>query len=100
MHRGFTLLPALLLLVLQSSQEVLKTHFGAAEKHRSAGNPAAAELEYKAILAEGYLRLGKIYSAQKEFKKALGVLESATIYGADSPESLIDLAIRVKSSSV
>src|SRR6185503_17915085 len=69
------------------------THYGAAEKYRSAGNPAAAELEYKAILAEGYLRLGKIYTARKEFRIAVGVLESATAYAPDSQESSIELAI-------
>ncbi|HYO90602.1 MAG TPA: tetratricopeptide repeat protein, partial [Pyrinomonadaceae bacterium] len=94
MYLGSTLLPVLsLLLALQSPQETLRKHYEAAEAHRRAGNLAAAETEYGAILAEGYGRLGRIFSAQKKYQDAVGVLEAAAQHGADSPEMLVDLAI-------
>jgi len=85
--------PLLALLVIAPPQDTIKTHYDAAEAQRRAGNLAAAETEYTAILAEGYSRLGKIYSAEKDYKKAFEVLESAVSYRPDSEEILIDLAI-------
>jgi tetratricopeptide (TPR) repeat protein len=94
MYLGSTLLPLLsLLLAFQSPQETLRKHYEAAEAHRRAGNLVAAETEYKAILAEGYSKLGRIYSAQKKYQNAGAALEAASLYGADSPEVLVDLAI-------
>jgi tetratricopeptide (TPR) repeat protein len=89
-----TLFPLLLLVsVFQSPQDSLRQHSEAAEAQRRAGNLAAAESEYTAVLAEGYGKLGKVYSAEKKYQQAITVLESATLYRPDSQEALIDLAI-------
>ena len=94
MHLGSTFLPfLLLLLVFQSPQDALRQHYEAAEAQRLAGNLAAAEAEYAAILAEGYGRLGKIYSAQGAYKKAIPALEANVFYRPDSEQALIELAI-------
>ena len=61
-------------------QDTIKQHYEAAEAHKRAGNLAAAEAEFAAILAEGYGRLGEIYMAQKAYEKAV----TATI-GRPSP---------------
>src|SRR2546429_1362401 len=89
-----TFLPLLLLLFLfQSSQDTIRQHYEAAEAHRRAGNFPAAEVEYVAILAEGYSKLGKIYSAEKEYKLAAQTLEMAARYAPQSEGVLVDLAI-------
>ncbi|HEX8492526.1 MAG TPA: tetratricopeptide repeat protein [Pyrinomonadaceae bacterium] len=94
MYLGSTLLPLLsLLLAFQSPQDTLRKHYEAAEAHRRAGNLAAAETEYKAILAEGYSKLGRIFSAQKKYQESAAALEAAALSGADSPEMLVDLSI-------
>ncbi len=81
------------LLVFQSPEDPIRKHYEAAEAARSAGNLEAAESEYTAILAEGYQRLGKVYSAQSDHLRAINVLESAQRYRPDSPDLLTDLAI-------
>jgi tetratricopeptide (TPR) repeat protein len=86
-------LPLIALLLVGPPQDTIKTHYDAAEAQRRAGNLAEAEAEYTAILAEGYGRLGKIYSVEKDYKKAFEVLESAASYRPDSEEVLTDLAI-------
>ncbi len=58
-----------------------------------AGNPAAAETEYTAILAEAYSKLGRVYLAQKEYKNAITALEAAAAYIKDDDGILVDLAI-------
>src|SRR5260370_28774145 len=78
---------------LQSPQDSIRKHYDAAETQRRAGNLAAAEAEYIAILAEGYGNLGRINSAEKEYTKAIAVLEAAALYATDSQTVLIDLAI-------
>lgn len=83
----------LLLLLFQSPQDSIRQHYQAAEAHRLAGDLAAAESEFTAILAEAYGRLGKIYSAQKQYTEAIKVLESAAVSGTDSQVVLLDLAI-------
>jgi tetratricopeptide (TPR) repeat protein len=94
MYLRSTFLPLLLLLVVfQSPQDSLRQHYEAAEAHRRAGNLSAAETEFKAILAEGYGKLGKIYSAQKAYREAATALEYAALYRPDNQEVLIDLAI-------
>jgi len=82
-----------LLVVFQSPQDSIRQHYQTAEAHRLAGNLGAAEAEFEAILAEAYGRLGKIYSARKQYKDAITVLDSASIHQPDSQEVLIDLAI-------
>ena len=85
----------LLLLVLgcQSPRDTIREHYEAAEAQRRAGNLASAENEYTAILAEGYAKLGKVYSAQKEYKSAITALEVAAKYKPDAQDVLLDLAI-------
>ncbi|MGH9970661.1 MAG: tetratricopeptide repeat protein, partial [Pyrinomonadaceae bacterium] len=82
-----------LLVVFQSPQDSIRRHYQTAEAHRLAGNLGAAEAEFKAILAEAYGRLGKIYSARKQYKEAIAVLDSSAIHQPDSEEVLVDLAI-------
>jgi tetratricopeptide (TPR) repeat protein len=82
-----------LLVVFQSPQDPVRQHYEAAEAQRRAGNLAAAEAEYGSILAEGYGKLGKIYSAQKQYIEAVSALKAAALYGPDSQDLLIDLAI-------
>ena len=92
------LTPSAILLILsllfyQSPQETIRQHYESAEAQRRAGNLAAAELEYTTILGEVYERLGEIYSAQKDYKRASPVLESAVGYRPTSSDTLISLAI-------
>src|SRR5947209_9326649 len=94
MYLRSTLLPLLLLtFVFQSPQGSIRQHYEAAEAQRRAGNFSAAESEYAAILAEAYGRLGKIYSAEKQYKEAVETLESAARYRPDSQDVLVDLSI-------
>ncbi|HEX3557656.1 MAG TPA: tetratricopeptide repeat protein [Pyrinomonadaceae bacterium] len=94
MYLRATFLPVLLLLfVFQSPPDSIRQHSAAADAQRRAGNPAAAEAEYTAILAEAYGRLGKIYSAETQYKEAVVALESAARYRPDSPDVLVDLSI-------
>jgi tetratricopeptide (TPR) repeat protein len=94
MNIGLKLLSLLLLpLVLQSPQERLKQHYEAAEAQARAGNLAGAEIEYTAILAEGYRTVGRIYSAQQKHKQAIAALEAAALYQPASDETLSDLAV-------
>ena len=79
--------------IFQLPQDSLRQHFEAAEAQRRAGNVAAAETEYTAILAEGYAKLGKVYSAEKKYPQAITTLETAILYRPNSAELLIDLAI-------
>ena len=89
-----TFFPLLLLLsAFQSPQDSLRQHSEAADAYRRAGNLAAAEREYTAVLAEGYAKLGKVYSAEENYQQAISALESAISYQPDSQEALIDLAI-------
>src|SRR5215471_17310200 len=83
----------IILLLASLQQDGLQQRFQAAEADRRAGKLAAAEAQYAAILSEGYSKLGKIYSAEKDYKRATAALESAVQYKADSEEALLDLAI-------
>jgi tetratricopeptide (TPR) repeat protein len=86
-----------LLFVFQSPtptpQNTIRQHYEAAEARRRAGNLPAAEAEYAAILAEGYGKLGKIYSARKQYADAVVALESAARFSPESEEVLVDLSI-------
>jgi tetratricopeptide (TPR) repeat protein len=94
MHsRVACLLLSFLLLTFQSPRDSIRQHYEAAEAYQRAGNLAAAEREYVAILSEAYHRLGTIYTAQENYKEAVAVLETAAGYRSDSPEVLVDLAI-------
>ena len=89
-----TTIPLLLfLLVWQSPQDTIRLHYETAESYRLAGNLAAAETEYKGILAQSYERLGEISLDLEEHQRAVTVLETAVEYQPNSPTLLIDLAI-------
>src|SRR5438105_4965555 len=88
-----SLLPLLFLALLQSPQDSIRRHYEAAESHRRSGDLAAAEIEYTTILAEGYAKLGKIYTAQGRYKEAASTLEAASRYRPDAQDVLLDLAI-------
>jgi tetratricopeptide (TPR) repeat protein len=90
----FSVLPFLLVLAsAQPRQDALSQHYEAAEANRRAGKIVEARAEYRATLAEGYNRLGKINSALKEYKEAVQAFQSAGAYGTDSAQALVDLAI-------
>src|SRR3989442_8178774 len=92
-HLRLAVVPLLfLLLPFQSPPDLIRQHYDAAEAHRRAGNLTAAEAEYSAILSESYARLGKIYLAQKDYRKAITALEAARSK-RKSESALIDLAI-------
>jgi tetratricopeptide (TPR) repeat protein len=94
MNIGARFLSLLLLpLVFQSPQDRLKQHYDAAEAQARAGNFAAAETEYTAILAEGYRALGRIYSTQQKHKQAIAALETAALYQPAAADTLSDLAL-------
>jgi tetratricopeptide (TPR) repeat protein len=94
MRLSSTVLPLFLALLLwQSPQDSIRRHYEAAEALRLAGNSAAAETEYTAILTEGYERLGEVYLVQERHQEAIEILESALAYRANSPALLINLAI-------
>src|SRR5438445_5342436 len=83
----------LFLFVCQSPQDTIRQHYEAAEAKRVAGNLAGAETEYKAILQEAYQRLGEVFLAEEDYKRAVTALEPAAEYGSTSPTALLDLAI-------
>lgn len=83
----------LVILPFQSPRDTIRQHYEAAEAQRRAGNIAAAETEYTAILAEAYGKLGRVYSAQKDYKNATTALEAAAAYSPDDDGVLVDLAI-------
>jgi tetratricopeptide (TPR) repeat protein len=93
MRLSSTVVPLLALLLWQSPQDSIRRHYEAAEALRLAGNSAAAETEYTAILTEGYERLGEVYLVQERHQEAIEILESALGYRANSPALLINLAI-------
>jgi tetratricopeptide (TPR) repeat protein len=91
-----TLVPFLLLSALQSTpppQQTIRQHYETAEARHRAGDLAAAEAEYAAILAEGYAKLGKIYARGGRYAEAVAALEAASRLRPDSAEVLVDLAI-------
>ena len=89
-----SLLPLLLLLApFQSPPDSIRQHYEAAEARRRAGDLAAAEQEYAAILAEAYAKLGKIYAAQGRYSEAVPALEAAARYRPGDVDVLVDLAI-------
>src|SRR4028118_2118194 len=88
-------LPLLLILLthFQVPGDSFRQHYEAAEAHRRAGNLAAAEAEYAAILTRAYPALRKIYTAQGNYAASVAALEAAAARRPDSPEVLVELAI-------
>ena len=94
MHFPSALLPLLLVVFpFQQPVDSFRRHHEAAEAHRRAGDPAAAEREYAAILALAYPALGKIYVARGDYARAIAALEAAAARLPDSEEALVNLAI-------
>ena len=87
-------LPALFLWILfQSPAEQFRQRFETAEAQRLAGHSDKAESEYVSILADGYHKLGRTYSAQGNHRAAATALESAVTQRPNFPEALVDLSI-------
>jgi tetratricopeptide (TPR) repeat protein len=78
---------------LFGQQDLFRKHYEAANTYHRAGNHAAAEAEFKIILAEAYRRLGKIYSAQGNYPASVDAFEAANSAQPDSPEALVEQSI-------
>ena len=81
------------LFFFQSQGDLFRKHYEAANAAHRAGNYAAAEAEFKAILAEAYERLGKIYSAEGKYQASIEAFESANTIRPSATDVLIDLSI-------
>src|ERR1043165_5025741 len=77
----------------QSQGDLFRKHYEAANAAHRAGNYAAAEAEFKAILGEAYERLGRIYSAEGKYQASIEAFESANTTRPASTDALIDLSI-------
>jgi len=78
MHPGSALLALLLVsFAFQAPQETFRRHHEAAEAYARAGNLAAAESEYSAILLDGYIALGRLRSNRGDFDRAVEPLQHA-----------------------
>jgi len=84
MHYGSALLFLLLFFPTQTPRDFFQIHYEKAESLRRSGDLAAAELEYKAILAEAYFKLGRVFSAEANYSDSLRAFETATTYRQDS----------------
>ena len=84
---------ALALALAQSPADTFRRHYEAAEALHRAGNLAAAEAEYAAILAEAYHKMGRVATADGDHRAALSALEMAAGLRGDDPAVLVDLAI-------
>jgi tetratricopeptide (TPR) repeat protein len=81
------------LFFFQSQSDLFRKHYDAANAFHRAGNYAAAEAEFKVILAQAQQRLGKIYSAQGKYQAAVNAFELASATEPDSTDGLIELSI-------
>lgn len=89
-----TLLSVLLLFVpFQSPADSFRRHYEKAEASRRAGDTAGAEAEYRAILAEAYPRLGRVYAALADRAGAVAAFEAADRSRPDSADVLVELSI-------
>jgi tetratricopeptide (TPR) repeat protein len=87
-------LPLLLLLVFfQVQGDLFRRHYEAAQAYHRAGNLAAAEAEFKTILAEACSRLGKVYAAEGNYNASVSALETSISLRPGSPDVLVDLSI-------
>jgi tetratricopeptide (TPR) repeat protein len=93
MYLRSAFLPLLLtVLTFQVQGDLFRRHYEAAQNYHRAGNFAAAEAEFKIIIAEANLRLGRIYTAQGNYSASVAALESATSI-LNVPPGLVDLSI-------
>ena len=88
-------LPLLLILfsITPAQGDLFRKHYEAANNYHRAGNFAGAEAEFKIILAEAYRRLGKVYSAQTNYRASVDAFESAFSARPDLTDALVDQAI-------
>src|SRR5690242_4727324 len=94
MYLRSAFLPLLISIFLfQAQGDLFRRHYEAAQAYQRAGNFAAAESEFKIILAESYLLLGRVYSAEGKYQPAVDALKTATSIRTDSTEGLVDLSI-------
>jgi tetratricopeptide (TPR) repeat protein len=94
MYLRWASLPLLITICFfQQPSDLFRKHYDAANKARSTGNYAAAEAEFKIILAQAYHSLGKIYLAEQSYQASVAVLESAAAAQPKSTDALVDLAI-------
>lgn len=94
MYLRSAFLPLLISVFLfQAQGDLFRRHYEAAQAYQRAGNFAAAESEFKIILAESNLLLGRVYSAEGKYTLAVDALKTATSLRADSTEGLVDLSI-------
>src|SRR6476661_4026851 len=94
MYLRSAFLPLLItVLLFQAPGDLFRRHYEAAQQYQRAGNYAAAEAEFRIILAESYLRLGRIYSAEGKYELAVDALKTATLIEPKSTEGLVDLSI-------
>lgn len=94
MYLRSAFLPLLLtFLTFQAQGDLFRRHYEAAQTYHRAGNFAAAEAEFKIILAESYLLLGRVYSAQNRNQLAADTLTLATSIRPGTTEGLVDLSI-------
>jgi tetratricopeptide (TPR) repeat protein len=94
MYLRSAFLPLLIsVFIFQAQGDLFRRHYEAAQNYQRAGNYAAAEAEFKIILAESYLRLGRIYSAEAKYQPAADAFKIATSVRPDSTEGLVELSI-------
>jgi len=94
MYLRSAFLPLLIsVFIFQAQGDLFRRHYEAAQRYQVDGNYAAAEAEFKIILAESYLRLGRIYGAQGKYEPAASALKTAMSIRPDSTDGLVDLSI-------
>ena len=94
MYLRSAFLPLLLtVFTFQAQGDLFRRHYEAAQTYHRAGNFTAAEAEFKIILAESYLLLGRVYSAQNKHQQAADALKFATSIRPDTTQGLVDLSI-------
>ena len=94
MYLRSAFLPLLLTVsIFQAQGDLFRRHYEAAQTYHRAGNFAAAEAEFKIILAESYLRLGRLYTAQAKYQQAADILKIATATRPGVQDGLVDLSI-------
>ena len=82
----------------QSPQEQFRQRFENAEAQRVAGKLDKAESEYNSIIADGYHKLGRTYSAQGNHSAAASALAAAVTHRSNFPDALVDLSIALFNS--
>src|SRR5687767_6480400 len=94
MYLRSAFLPLLIsVFAFQAQGDLFRRHYDAAQTYHRAGNYPAAEAEFKIILAESNLRLGRIYLAQAKYQLAADALKTATSIRPGSTEGLVELSI-------